>query len=214
MILFQLKRLVIVSFFFGGGAWFEHRLGIVPAMLCMCTIALGLCAATAMMLHRATPGRVSVANRIAPIILPIGIHLGRGKLWPMVAWSTAGWAMIALAGALCGKFGFAFASSPATRGNAGEFFRAAFIIGVILDALGLGYLLNLWAKIRARGSSNLKAIFPLFLILLCAIGSGFIFSWKGWPTMAAMIACAPPVLVGGFYGLFMQMVLIFKPRWN
>jgi hypothetical protein len=213
-ILFQFQRLVMIGFFFAAGAWLEPRLGIVLTTVCTSLMALAVCAVTALMLRRASPGRVSLVNRIAPILLPVGIHLGRGKLKPMVAWSTANWAVIALAGALFGKLRFSISAPPASGRNTAGVLRVLFIIGIVVDALGLGYLMNRWTQQRASGSSKLKSMLPLWMILLLAMSAGFIFSWKGWPMLAALTAGAPPVIVGGFYGLFILVILIFKPRWN
>src|SRR4051812_22532891 len=53
-----------------------------------------LCCAVALLMRLQKPGRVTVVNYLAGIILPWGYKIGRGRLWPIVVESWLRWVLL------------------------------------------------------------------------------------------------------------------------
>jgi hypothetical protein len=212
--LLQFKRLAIAALFVAAATWLAHRVGIWPAILIMALAALGLCAGIGWMLRRTPLGRVTLINRVVPIVLPFGLHVGRGKPWPIVACSWAAWTILSAAAAIHAGSGFSLFPHATAASHNAPVLRAILIASLIIDAIGFGYLINLWAKRLGIRSPGLKPMLTLLFLLAFAMAGGMVLWRMGWPISAVMVAGAPPAIVGGFYGAFLLLMAITRPRWN
>jgi hypothetical protein len=164
----------------------------------------------AWMLHRAPTGRVSTINRLAPIILPFGFDLGRGKLRPIVICSALGWMIVASIAALFAATGFQPLPLPA--GDHPQFMRSLMIAALVIDIFGLRFLIRQAAKYLSIKSPGLKPMIVVCSMLTAAV-IGALCLWNlGWPTTATLLAGAPPLGLSIFYALL--FLVSFKQRMN
>ena len=198
---YLLLRAATGTAFFIAGAAGARWVGLwltLPLMVCAAALVCGL---VAMGLSR-SGGRVSYFNRLAVIVLPVGIRLGRGRLIPMFAWSAALWSAVGMAGAICASLwshGMLHTSTHA------PVLRVLLIASLFVDGATFVMLTQQAIKQMTPRSAGLK---PLAIILagLLVLMVGGVGLWlANWPWLAVLLAGGPPAIVAGSYSSFILM---------
>ena len=109
-------------------------------------------------------GQVGFVNHLAPIVLPLGFNLGRGKLWPVVVCSWAGWTVVAVISAVHSATGFQLLGQ--STNNRSQSLHVAILTGLAINAIAIAYLLGNAAKYQTLKSPGLKPTTVLVSILL------------------------------------------------
>jgi hypothetical protein len=191
-----------------------HRIGAFEASLAIC-IGMGIvCAFVAILLRRVPVGKVTLVNYAAPVFLPFGYFIGKGKLVPIVIASWVVWSIIGAVSAIAGARGY----DPRVVTNDGQRHVTAslglLIISWLIEGFAILYLSRTIAKYHAIRSPGARTVFLLIGILAAIIAISAVLLSQGWAGFALLVAGGPIVLAGGAYGLFIAMLLITKPRWN
>lgn len=186
------------------------------ALLTAAIIAAILSLAGALLLRSCPLGQITWRNRLAGWLLPWGYTLGGGQLGGIALASAAVWTLLA-AGAI-----FATTVPPAAATPAGQGAPAApisawwLLLAWIVDGGGVLYLLGIALKNSLRGSGGGATVRKLLLILVGMLVASLALQLSGYPGLAVLIAGGPPLVIGGFYGLFVLAMLTFgrNARWN
>jgi hypothetical protein len=190
--------------------WLTPRCGLACSIVLVSALAGALCAGVAVALRRVPMGRVTFVNRLAPIVLPFGFHIGRGKLWPVVVCSWAGWTIIATIAAVHSATRFQLLGS--NTHDLAPWFAVVTVIALIVDGIGIAFLANNATKYLTLRSPGLKSIAVVILILL-GLMLGSVLVWRmGYPRCGTALAALVPMAVGGFYSLF--FLVMRNQRFN
>lgn len=193
-------RACVGVFFVGLAGFLAHRVGVAVSIVLSSVTAAAICSGVAWLLHHAPMGRVSPINRLAPVVLPLGFNIGHGKLWPVVVCSWLGWTIVAGVAAFHAVTHFRLLGRAAV--GHGHVLHFAMMAILLVDAVGFSYLTQLAAKRLKLRSPGLVAMATVLSIIAGSM-IGAILVWNaGWPTLGTFLAAGPPLVVGGFYGLF------------
>lgn len=189
------------------------------ALLTAALLAAALSLAGALLLHNCAVGQITWRNRLAGWLLPWGYTLGRGQLKGIALVSGTVWTLLA-AGAI-----FATMVTPSTATVAVQGAPPAatvpmsawwLLLAWIVDGGCVLYLLGLTLKNSLRGSSSGATVRKLLFALGAMLVSSLALQLGGYTGLAVLIAGGPPLVIGGFYGLFVLAMLTFgrNARWN
>lgn len=186
------------------------------------TTAIGgaLAVTGALVLRSARVGQITWRNRVAGLLLPWGYVLGRGKLPGIVLACTAIWSALAAA-VLLSLAGTAVvpnagaAPTPVAPANGGSS-SPWLLLAWIVDGACLLYLLGMLTKYFAPHAQVTRSQLKLVLVLVVMIVGSIVLHLAGYAGPALLVAGGPVALVGGAYGLFLGVILLFgrNVRWN
>lgn len=197
-------RAAMGAAFFVGAAASAMRVGVWLTLPMAACAAAMVCGFVAMRLSQAA-GRVSYINRLAVIVLPIGLHVGRGRLLPMFAWSTALWSAVGMAGAIYGGMRF-----HAT--HHAPLLRVLLIASLFVDGASFVMLTKQAVTRLTLKSPGAKPV-AIMLTGLLALMVGGVGLWMAdlpWP--AVLLAGGPPLIAALFYGFLFLALIINPPR--
>jgi hypothetical protein len=160
-------------------------------------MAIALCGSVALALTRSPSGQISAINHLAPIILPLGFHIGRGKLPPIVVCSSVGWITVGSLAAIHAVTGFQIIRP--SDGHHSWVLSGLMILSVLVDCILFVFLSTLATKNLSLKSPGLKPMMTVLSILAATVFAAILLWNLGWPASATVLAGAPPILVGGFY---------------
>jgi len=178
--------------------------GLVPgsaalgvwALFCALACLVGAAAIASQPLETST-----LAGRLGGLVVRWGFDAAGGRLPGAAAISWLLWCV--LGGAV-----IAF-----THG-AGDPLRQGMVAAWAADLLGLGFVLA--AAAARRGQGTVGALLPPAAVLAGVLVTGAALWMAGARWAALAVTAAPPVLVGGGYGPFVLVILLFgrNARWN
>ena len=111
-----IQRLFIFALVGAACLWLTARTGPWMAAAIWSGGIAVICVLIALCMHAQAPGRITIVNRIAGLILPWGFAIGRGTLAPIVIESTLRWALLGAAFIVVAQrgMGAAFGLAPAS----------------------------------------------------------------------------------------------------
>jgi hypothetical protein len=197
-------RVAMGAVFFVGATVAARRVGVWFTLpMAVCAAAL-VCGFVAMKLSWAG-GRVSYVNRLAVIVLPLGMRARGARLVSMFAWSAGLWAVVGMAGAIYGGM-----SSHGAQHAPG--LRVLLIASLFVDGVSLVMLVQQAVRSLTLKSPGMRPV-VLMLAGLVAMMVGGVGLWMAdWPRAAVLVAGGPIVVVGGFYGVFFLMLAMNPPK--
>lgn len=200
-------------------AWLTSRVGPWAAAGLWSAAVVLVCSGSAILLHRQAPGRISVINRIAGLVLPWGYRIGRGRLVPIVVTSCVVWMLVGL-GASLAMAGY-LARDQAPPGLSADAGKPSALVMTLLYLSWLvdgALLMRMIGIAAARHDRVPTSVWVLILALTAMIGISAVVALRGDgnPARALLIAGGPPLLIGGGYGVFMLVIVLVgrKTRWN
>ena len=208
-----LSRLALVVGVVAACRWLATELGPLPAVGAFAGLVVVLCSVTGLALARQEPGRVSLRNYAAGLLLPWGYKVGHGKLPAIVAVSAVIWIAIGVAAVLALNGTAALAAG----GDAPLVARVLLWIAWLVDGFALT---RLFQVLITRGSSVSRATrrftFGLLGLVIASIVLVVSSASAGSTWLALALVGGPPLLIGGGYSLFLLTVLASgkKLRWN
>jgi hypothetical protein len=203
----QFALLVVAAL---GCWWLLTQFGPLVSGAMWVAFALLACGMGVLLLRTSEVGRVTWRNRVAAYLVPWGVRIGGGKLWPIpvVSWLTwlSVWAAVAL-----------LTPPPADEPPTGWEVAARVALGVawLIDGVALGYVVGTLPQCFPSGSGgrSLRVIAAVITGLIVASVACHLF---GLTAAGLLVAGGPPLLVGVGYGLFLAVLLVFgrNTRWN
>jgi hypothetical protein len=190
--------------------WLVTQFGPLLSGAMWAAFALLACGLGVLLLRTSEVGRVTWKNRLAAYLVPWGVRIGGGQLWPIpvVSWLTwmAVWAAVAV-----------LTPPPVDEQPTGWEVATRVALGAAwaIEALALGYVVGTLRQNFPTGSGgrSLRVIAAIIAGLIVASVALHLF---GLTLAGLLVAGGPPALIGGGYGLFMAVLLVFgrNTRWN
>lgn len=215
---FALFRLLPAAVVVAIATGFALLMPLLAAWATTTAIGGALAVTGAMLLRSAQVGQITWRNRAAGFLLPWGYVLGRGKLPGIVIACTAIWSALAAA-VLLSLVETANVPSPtpvvapvAAAGASTPWLLLAWIV----DGACLCYLLGTLTKYFAPHAQVTRTQLKLVLVLVTMLAGSVVLHLAGHTWLALLVAGGPVALVGGAYGLFLGVILLFgrNVRWN
>lgn len=171
--------------------------------------SLVMCVVGVVLLRTSAVGRVTWKNYVAGYLAPWGVRIGGGKLWPIAVVSWVVWLAIG---------GGVFTLTPETGELTGGDITLRVLLGVSWAVCGyaIGYLIATRVRSFPAGSSSGRRLLLLSAVVAGLLAASVALHLFGF-TLLALIGCGGPVLlIGGGYGLFVLVLVVFGrgSRWN
>jgi len=217
---FAFFRLLPVAIVVAVATGFARVLPLMAAWACTTAVGAACAVTGALVLRSAKTNQITWRNRVAGLLLPWGYVLGRGQLPGIVLSCTVIWSALA-AGVLLSFYVPAVPSpapasplpgQPAPAGFAGPWLLLAWIV----DGACLCYLLAMLRKYFAMGSQVTRTQLKLVLVLVVMLVGSVVLHLAGHGGLGLLVAGGPVAVIGGGYGLFLAVILLFgrNVRWN
>lgn len=204
--------------------WLTSKIGPWAAIPAWAGVIGTLCAVVAFIMHRQPPGKITVINRIAGMVLPWGYAIGRGTLFPIVLESSIRWTLLGIAIIALAPRGLAslsgFSSSPAPTTAAYQTGPVMMILLLISWLIAGAILFRLLTFVLARsGRIQPGLLAPIVGISALVVGSILLAAFgtnSGMTWLALTMTGGPILFIGGGYGVFLVIVLTIgrNARWN
>lgn len=185
--------------------------GVLVAVVVWAVVSFVACVVGAVLLRTSEVGRVTWKNHAASYLIPWGVRVSRGKLWPIPVVSWAVWMTIG---------GGVFALTPGLGSDgltSGEVvLRVLLGLSWAVAGYAFGYVLVVLSRGVSSGSSGSRMLTPFCVIIAGLLVLSVVLHLCGFTLLALMATGGPVLLVGGGYGLFVLVLLIFgrNSRWN
>jgi len=192
-----------------------ERFGVLVAIAVAAVMIAAMCGALGLAMSRQKVGQVTIVNYLAPIVMPWGYRIGRGKIGFYIGESWLRWMLMA-----SGMIVLA-----ARHFNAYVAFHSGVIASVIVFlswiVVGEGAL-RLITNIATRANDNPlpPGTFPPILgmigLVLASVGLTLWGSTAGQFYFAMLLTVGPVAVICGGYGLMLLVFLTFgrNMRWN
>jgi hypothetical protein len=183
--------------------WLSGRFSSQVALAIYLGVALAACGLAGLLLSTTVPHRINWRNTIASLPLGVAGKLAWGSLGWMVMVSLVAWGVLGL---LC-----LIAFHPDVPGRGPTAQQWGLLVSWMIVAKlfawigGNGALASPGAWLRQRGS-RVIALLPALGLL--SIGLHL----AGYSQVALLILAGPIVVIAGFYGLFIGLLLIVTSR--
>lgn len=217
---FAFFRLLPVAIVVAVATGFARVMPLTAAWACTAAVGAACAVTGALVLRSAQVGQISWRNRVAGLLLPWGYVLGRGKLLGIVIACTAIWSALAAAvllslvapEAMPNAGAAPVPTGPAATGAPGPWLLLAWIV----DGACLCYLLGTLTKYFAPHAQVTRTQLKLVLVLVVMIAGSVVLHLTGHGGLALLVAGGPVAVIGGGYGLFLAVILLFgrNVRWN
>jgi hypothetical protein len=180
-----------------------------------------ICGTVALLMHLQEPGRRSVINRMAGLILPWGYAIGRGKLLPIVIESWFRWVLVGAAVVLLTAHGNPESGLDPSRlrSSRSAIVTLLLFLSWVIDGAVVLRLVTI-AATRARPrrlpASILGPIAGIGAMIAASVSLTVFGHNPGLTALALLIAAGPLVVVGGGLGLMFLVMVTFgrHTRWN
>ena len=174
-------------------------------------VMLVACTVGAVLLRTSEVGRVTWKNRIAGFLIPWGVRVSGGKLWPIPLVSWVVWMTI-------GGGVFTLTPGPGVEGLSSGDVRSRVLLGLSWAVAGsvFGYTLVNLSRNFSINSSSGRTLTTLSAVVAGLIVLSVTLHLFGFTLFALVVTGGPILLIGGGYGLFVLAVLVFgrNSRWN
>lgn len=211
MIARSLWQFVLIAVAAAVCAWLVSQSGPLTAGVAWAAVALAACGVGTILLRTSPVGRVNWRNRTAAYLVPWGVRIGGGRLWPIPVVSWVVW-MTVWAGAAVLTPGPG--ADPLTGWEIAP--RVGLGAAWAIDGLALGHLLATLPQHFSAASRGGRSLLTIAAVIAGLIGGSLLLHLLGLTPLAMLVAGGPPLLIGGGYGLFLVVLLTFGrgARWN
>jgi hypothetical protein len=196
---YYLLRAAVGAGFFALGLVGAKWIGIglmAPVVICAAAVVCGLVA----MLLGQGGGKVSYVNRLAVIVLPLGLRAGGGRLMPLFAWSAGLWSAVGMAGAVvAGVWARETTRAPALR--------VVLVASLLVDGAAFVMLTKQAVTRLTLTSARMKPVAVMLAGLMALMGGGIGLWMADLPWAAVLVAGGPPVIVAGIYGVLLVVMM-------
>ncbi len=183
--------------------------GTATAAAVWAGVSLVMAAGGVVLLRTSAVGRVTWKNYLAGYLAPWGVRVGGGKLWPIAVVSWLVWLAVG---------GGAFALTPEAGEPTGGDIALRVLLGASWAVAGyaLGYLLATRVRNFPAGSSSGRRLHLLAGVLAALVAASVALHLIGFTLPALLVIGGPVLLIGGGYGLFVLVLVVFGrgARWN
>lgn len=174
-------------------------------------VSLVACVVGAVLLRTSEIGRVTWKNYAASYLIPWGVRVSGGKLWPIPVVSWVVWVVIA--GGV-----FALTPGPGSDGLTSEEVVLRVLLGLSWAVAGyaFGYSLVTLSRNFSSRSSGSRTLTLFCGVIAGSLALSVALHLCGFTLLALMTTGGPVLVFGGGYGLFVLAVLVFgrNSRWN
>lgn len=205
------RQLVLLAIAAACCSWLVGRYGLLTAGVVWAAVSAIACVLGAVLLRTSPVGRVSWQNRTASYLVPWGVRIGGGRLWPILVVSWLVW--------LC-VLGGAAVLTPGPGADPLTVWEIAMRVGLgaawVIDGLALGHVLATLRQHYSAGSRSGRTLSTISAVIVGLMAGSLLLCLFGLTPLALLVAGGPPLLIGGGYGLFLAAVLLFGrgARWN
>jgi hypothetical protein len=196
------------------GFFLARELALSIALLTALALATLLPALGAWLLTTLHGGEITWRNHAAGWLLPWGYALGRGKLPAIAAICGACWLFLFGLGIAAARLAEAPPSAPSSEAPA--LARWLLVGGWLVDGIALLYCLGTLRKNFTLTSEGGRTLLELIAFVAGLIVASALAAALGHLRTAALIAAGPALALGGFYALWIGVLLTFgrNTRWN
>lgn len=210
MIFRYLWQFVLIAVAAAVCAGLVNQFGPITSGAVWAAVALVACGVGTILLRTSPVGRVSWQNRTAAYLVPWGGRVGGGRLWPIPVVSWVVW-MTVWAGA-------AVLTPPETTPLTGWEIVMRIGLGAAwaIDGLALGHMLATLRQHFSVASRSGRSLLNISAVIVGLIAGSLLLHLLGLTLLALLVAGGPPLVIGGGYGFFLAVLLIFGRggRWN
>jgi hypothetical protein len=193
------------------GCWsLTSQFGSLLAGAVWSALALVGCVVGVVLLRTSELSRVTWKNRVAGWLIPWGWRINRGKLWPVAVVSWVVWMLVWAAVAVL--------TPPASESLTARDVAVRVLLGVAwaVDGLAIGYVIGTLRQNFTSGASGGHSLRVIAVVITGLLAVSVALHLFGLTTAGLLVAGGQPLLVGGGYGLFLAVLLVFgrNSRWN
>jgi hypothetical protein len=183
--------------------------GTATAAAVWAGVSLVMSVGGVVLLRASAVGRVTWKNYLAGYLAPWGVRVGGGKLWPIAVVSWVVW--LAVGG---GAFALTLEAGKPTGGDIAV--RVLLGASWVVGGYALGYLLVTRVRNVSAGSSSGRRLHLLAGVVAALIAASVALHFFGFTQLALLVSGGPVLLIGGGYGLFVLVLVVFGrgARWN
>lgn len=218
-LVYYLRQLFLIAVPVATGYWLLEVLSPWLAVAAAAAIALGTCGLGALLLRSTALGTITWRNHVGGWLLPWGYTLGRGQLPGITAVCATIWTLLATCSILARATSVApVATQPGTAATIAATASMPWLLvfAWVVDGTALLYLLKTVLTAFGPGTRASLSLWRLVSVLTGLLVGSVVLHLLGHSSLATLVAGGPPLLVGGFYGLWIVAMLTFgrNARWN
>lgn len=218
-LVYYLRQLFLIAVPLATGYWLLEVLSAWLALAAAAGIAVGTCGLGALLLRSTGLGTITWRNHLGGWLLPWGYTLGRGQLRGITAVSATIWTLLATSTIVAR----ATSAAPVTTLPGTAAATAAtttmpwlLVIAWVVDGAALLYLLKTVLTAFGPGTRASLSLWRFIAAIIALLVGSLMLHLFGHTGLATLVAGGPPLLVGGFYGLWILAMLTLgrNARWN
>lgn len=218
-LVYHLRQLFLIAVPLATGYWLLEVLSPWLAVAAAAAIALGTCGLGALLLRSTALGTITWRNHVGGWLLPWGYTLGRGKLPGITAACATIWTLLATCSILARASSAAPAATLPTTAAAAPTATTMpwlLVLAWVVDGAALLYLLQTLLTKFGPGSRAGASLWRFVAAITALLVGSVLLHVFGHTGLATLVAGGPPLLVGGFYGLWILAMLTLgrNARWN
>lgn len=209
MIRTLLHRVILVLVAVGACFGLAKALGAWSALAIWSSAAAFGCVVGTVLLRTSAIGRITWKNRVAAYLIPWCGRINRGRLWPIPVVSWVVWVLLGGATILV-------TSLPDEDPPVGDLWRVLLLAAWVADGGAFLYLLGGLAQSFPWDSRGARFLLKAAAAVLAVTVGGLLLFVSGHTRWAVLVAGGPPLVLGGIFGLFFGLLLLFgrNARWN
>lgn len=218
-LVYYLRQAFLIAVPLATGYWLLEVLSPWLAVATAAAIALGTSSLGALLLRTTTVGTITWRNYLAGWLLPWGYYLGRGQLRGIAAVCATIWTLLASSAILArATSALPVGTLPATATTtpATTTMPWLLVLAWVVCGAALLYLLKTVLTAFGPGTRAGMSLWRIIAVLAALIASSVALHVSGHTGLATLVAGGPPLVVGGFCGLWMLAMVVFgrNARWN
>lgn len=218
-LVYYLRQAFLIALPLATGYWLLEVLSPWLAVATAAAIALGTAGLGALLLRTTTVGTITWRNYVAGWLLPWGYFLGRGQLRGIAAVCATIWTLLATSSIVARATSVApVAALPATAAATPTTSTMPWLLVLAWVVCGAAvlYLLKTVLTAFGPGTRASMSLWRIIAVIAALIASSVGLHLFGHTGLATLVAGGPPLLVGGFFGLWMLAMIVFgrNARWN
>lgn len=221
-LVYYLRQLFLIAVPLATGYWLLEVLSPWLAVVAAAAIAVGTCGLGALLLRSTVTGSITWRNHLAGWLLPWGYFLGRGQLPGITAACSTIWTLLATSSIVARATSAApTAALPATAAAtaatpAEPTMPWLLVVAWVVNGAAMLYLLKTVLTAFGPGTRAGMSLWRFIAVLAALIAGSVVLQLSGNTGLATLVAGGPPLLVGGFFGLWMLAMIVFgrNARWN
>ena len=219
-LVYYLRQLFLIAVPLATGYWLLEVLSPWLAVAAAAAIALGTSGLGALLLRSSAVGTITWRNYVGGWLLPWGYALGRGQLPGITAACASIWTLLATSSIVARATSAApIATLPATAATATPAEPTMpwlLVVAWVVVGAALLYLLQTVLTKFGPGSRERASLWRFITALTALLAGSVLLHLFGHTSLATLVAGGPPLLVGGFYGLWILVILTLgrNARWN